>query len=126
MSGAPERQKRHNKVDLQAALLLAEVKRLRANLPSIGVDVLHYQLTGFRQQHGIKLGRNKLANLLIDNSLLIVQRQRRVKTTWSHHRYFNYPNLTVGKPIRAPNCLWVSDITYLLIGQGFGYLNGPP
>ena len=123
MTGAPGRQKRHDKEDLQAALLLAEVRRLRAHLPSIGVDVLHYQLTDFRQQHSLKIGRDKLANLLRENSLLIAKRQRRVKTTWSHHHYFNYPNLIVGKPIRAPNCLWVSDITYILIGRGFGYLS---
>lgn len=118
-----DEQKRHDKAGLQAALILAEVRRLRVDLPSVGVDVLHYQLTNFCQQHGLKIGRDKLANLLREDGLLIVKRSRRVKTTWSHHRYFKYPNLTVGKPLRAPNCLWVSDITYILIGRNFGYLS---
>jgi transposase InsO family protein len=118
-----DEQKRQDKEALQTALVLAEVKRLRMNLPSIGVDVLHYQLTDFRQQHGIKIGRDKLANLLRNNGLLVIKRSRRVKTTWSHHHYFKYPNLTISKHIRAPNCLWVSDITYILIGRGFGYLS---
>ncbi|WP_460980093.1 IS3 family transposase, partial [Spirosoma knui] len=118
-----DEQKRQDKEDLQAALMLSEVRQLRLNLPSIGVDVLHYQLTDFRQQHGIKMGRDKLANLLRNNGLLIVKRSRRVKTTWSHHHYFKYPNLIIGKQVKAPNCLWVSDITYILIGRGFGYLS---
>ena len=116
-------QKRQDKDDLQMGLLLAEVRRLRIDLPSIGIDVLHYKLTDFRQQHGIKIGRDKLANLLRGNGLLIIKRGRRVKTTWSHHRYFKYPNLTIGKKVQTPNSLWVSDITYILIGRGFGYLS---
>ena len=86
-------QKRHTNEDMQGAILLAEVKRLRIDLPSIGVDVLHFQLTDFREQHGIKIGRDKLTNLLRDSDLLIIRSSRRVKTTWSHHRYFKYPNL---------------------------------
>lgn len=121
-----DEQKLQHKEDLQAGLLLAEVRRLRLDLPSIGIDVLHYQLADFRQQHGIKIGRDKLANLLRDNGLLIVKRSRRVRTTWSHHRYFKYPNLTIDRKVVAPNQLWVGDITYILIGRGFGYLNGPP
>ena len=118
-----DEQKRQDSDDLQASLLLAEVRRLRIDLPSVGVDVLHHQLANFRQQHGIKIGRDKLANLLRDSGLLIRRKTRRVKTTWSHHRYFKYPNLTIGLKVVAPNSLWVSDITYILIGRGFGYLS---
>lgn len=118
-----DEQKRHDKADLQAALVVAEVRQLRANLPSVGVEVLHYQLTDFRRQHGIKMGRDKLAKLLGNSGLLIKKRSRRIKTTWSHHRYFTYPNLTVGLKIDTPNRLWVSDITFILIGRGFGYLS---
>lgn len=93
------------------------------DLPSIRVDVLHHQLADFRQQHGIKIGRDKLANLLRDSDLLISRKIRRVKITWSHHRYFKYPNLTIGLKVVVPNSLWVSDITCILIGRGFGYLS---
>jgi transposase InsO family protein len=118
-----EAQKRDEKEDFQALTLLSEVRRLRIDLPSVGVDVLHYQLTEFRQQHGIKVGRDKLANLLRDSHLLIKRKKRRVSTTWSHHRFFKYPNLTVGQRVSVPNRLWVSDITYLLIARGFVYLS---
>ena len=118
-----DEQKRDDNASLQAGLLLAQVRRLRLDLPSIGVDVLHYQLTDFRQQHDLKIGRDKLANLLRESGLLIKKRSRLVKTTWSHHHYFKYPNLTISKKVVAPNRLWVSAITYILVGRGFGYLS---
>lgn len=118
-----EAQKRDQNEDFQAAMLLSEVRRLRLDLPSVGVDVLHYQLTEFRQQQGIKIGRDKLANYLRECGLLIKRRARRVKTTWSHHCFYKYPNLTIGKKVLAPNRLWVSDITYIVVARGFVYLS---
>ena len=118
-----EAQKKDENDDFHAMMLLSEVRRLRFDLPSIGVDVLHYQLTEFRRQHGIKVGRDKLANLLRDSGLLIKRRTRYAKTTWSGHRFYKYPNLTIGKTVLAPNRLWVSDITYILIARGFLYLS---
>lgn len=118
-----EAQKQTEKDDFQAVMLLSQVRRLRVDLPSVGIDVLHYQLTDFRVQHGIKIGRDKLANLLRESGLLIRRKARGVRTTWSHHHFFKYPNLTVGKKVMAPNRLWVSDITYILIARGFVYLS---
>lgn len=100
-----DEQKREDSASLQAGLLPDEVRRLRLDLPSVGVDVLHHQHTDFRQQHGIKVGRDKLANLLRDNKLLIKKRSRMVKTTYSHHRYFKYPNLIIDKKAVLPNQL---------------------
>lgn len=118
-----EAQKKDENDAFHDMMLLSEVRRLRLDLPSIGVDVLHHQLTEFRRQHGIKVGRDKLANLLRDSGLLIKRRTRYAKTTWSGHRFYKYPNLTIGKTVLAPNRLWVSDITYILIARGFVYLS---
>ena len=118
-----EAQKRTEQEDFQGAILLSEVRRLRIDLPSVGVDVLHYQLRAFRHQHRIKIGRDKLANLLRDSGLLIRRKTRRVRTTWSHHRFFKYPNLIIGQKVLAPNRLWVSDITSVLVGYRFAYLS---
>ena len=118
-----EKQKRHQKADREQAVLLAEVRRLRLDLPSVGAEILHHQLTDFRQQHGIKLGRDKFAKLLRDNGLLVRRRRRRAKTTWSNHPFRKYPNLVKGKKVVEPNQLWVSDITYLPLPRGFAYLS---
>lgn len=102
-----EAQKKDENDDCHAMMLLSEVRRLRLDLPSIGVDVLHHQLTEFRRQHGIKVGRDRLANLLRDSGLLIKRRSRYAKTTWSGHRFYKYPNLTIGKTVLALNRLCV-------------------
>ncbi|MBC3789229.1 transposase InsO family protein [Spirosoma sp. LMG 31448] len=118
-----EKQKRHQKADLKSAIVLAEVRRLRLDLPSVGAEILHHQLADFRERHGIKLGRDKFAKLLRDNGLLIRRRTRRARTTWSNHPFRKYPNLVKGKKVDAPNTLWVSDITYLPLPRGFAYLS---
>lgn len=104
-------------------MLLAEVRRLRVDLPSVGAEILHHQLTHFRQQHSIKMGRDKFAKLLRDNALLIRRKTRRARTTWSNHAFRKYPNLAKGKKVVAPNRLWVSDITYVPLQYGFAYLS---
>ena len=118
-----EKQKRRQKAELQSTLVLDEVRRLRVDLPSVGAEILHHQLADFRQQHGIKLGRDKFIKLLRNNGLLIRRRTRRVKTTWSNHAFRKYPNLTKGIKINEPNRLWVSDITYLPLLRGYAYLS---
>ena len=64
-------QKQSQKEEFHNLMLLSEIRRLRLDLPSVGVDVLHHQLTEFRLCHGIKVGRDKLSNLLRENSLLM-------------------------------------------------------
>lgn len=118
-----EAQKRTQKADLQSAMLLAEVRRLRVDLPSVGAEILHHQLADFRQQHSIKMGRDKFAKLLRENGLLIRRRTRRARTTWSDHPFRKYPNLTKGEKVDAPNQLWASDITYVPLHYGFAYLS---
>lgn len=92
-------------------MILSEVLRLRVDLPSVGVEVLHHQLKDFCHHHSIKIGRDKLRKLLRDNNLLIKRKASRVKTTWSHHHLYKYTNLIKKKEFHAPNKLWVSDIT---------------
>jgi hypothetical protein len=101
-----ERQKRKQKVDSQGTLVLAEVRRLRVDLPSVGIEVVHHKLGNFRTQHNIKMGRDKFAKLLRDNNLLVRRRTRRARTTWSEHPFRKYPSLTKEEKVVRPNRLW--------------------
>lgn len=116
-------QKRTDKSGAESALILSEVQRIRVELPSVGVEVLHHQLRAFRLQHGIKMGRDKLAKLLRENNLLIRRKPRRAKTTWSSHSLRKYPNLIKERNVSTCNQLWVSDITYIPLVRGFAYLS---
>lgn len=93
-------------------------------MPSIGTRKLHYMLTDTLQRHNIKIGRNSLFDLLAKYGLLVRRRKRkRTNTTNSNHPFRKYPNLIRGMEVIRPNSLWVSDITYISLKEGFSYLN---
>jgi transposase InsO family protein len=93
-------------------------------MPRIGTRKLYHMLTETLQEHKIKIGRDKLFDLLEEYAMLVRHRKRKkVSTTDSNHPFRKYPNLVRElQPIR-PNQLWVSDITYIRIADGFGYLS---
>lgn len=75
------------------------------------------------QEHGIKMGRDKLFNLLADYGLLIRRKKRRPITTDSSHSLFKYSNLVKGIVLTRINQIWVSDITYLRVADRYAYLS---
>lgn len=77
----------------------------------------------FFTKHGFKIGRDEFFELLREHQLVIRRRQsRKPRTTFSSHWFRKYPNLIVDLVIDRPNQVWVSDITYIVVGTGFGYL----
>jgi len=70
---------------------------------------------------GIKVGRDKLFDLLRDNNMLVRSRKRKFYTTDSHHWLRKYDNLLYKKEITEPNQVWVSDITYIKDKNGDVY-----
>lgn len=91
-------------------------------MPRIGTRKLHYILTEELKQEGIKLGRDKMFEILGKNGMLIKKRRRYVQTTNSKHWLKKYSNLIKGVEIERPEKLWVSDITYIKTDEGFCYL----
>ena len=77
----------------------------------------------FFTKHNFKIGRDEFFELLRTHQLLVRRRQSRTpKTTFSTHWLKKYPNLIVDLVLNRPNQVWVSDITYIVIGSSFGYL----
>lgn len=93
-------------------------------MPRIGTRKLYYMLTDILQKHSIKIGRDKLFDLLEEHGLLVRRRKRkRINTTDSSHPFRKYPNLIRELQILRPNQLWVSDITYISLKDRFNYLS---
>jgi putative transposase len=104
-------------------LVLEEVYRLRTVHPAIGGRKLYYLLQPFLVEHQIKIGRDALFNLLSVHKLLVRKRRRRINTTLSRHWLRKYPNLIKNWSPSKANQLWVSDITYIPVRNGFLYLS---
>jgi transposase InsO family protein len=72
----------------------------------------------------MNIGRDKLFDLLEEYGLLVRRRKRRKAiTTDSNHPYYKYPNLIRDLQVVEANHLWVSDITYISLQEGFCYLS---
>lgn len=112
-----------NDSGLQDALVLKLVAEIRSDLPRCGTDKLHFMLKEKFVHHSIKLGRDGLYTLLGNYGLLIRYRKRKPYTTNSYHHYKKYPNLIREMIITQAGMLWVSDITYIAILNGYGYLS---
>ena len=101
-------------------LVLDLVLALRREIPGPGTRKLHLLLHQSLAASGIKMGRDKLHQLLHTHDLILCQKRSVPKTTNSAHRLRKYPNLLADVTLTAPQQAWVCDITYLCIGLGFG------
>lgn len=107
----------------EADLIIQQVHKHRLLQPRLGTRKLVVLLEYFVKEHDIKLGRDALFDLLREHQLLIRRRKRTVQTTFSRHRFYKYPNLIKQYEPLAPNLLWVSDITYVVLYKCFAYLS---
>ncbi|WP_262711971.1 IS3 family transposase [Flavisolibacter ginsenosidimutans] len=114
---------RKEKQSMEAALVLKQVALIRRELPKVGTRKLQYLLKDFFVQHHIKMGRDALFSLLMEEGLLVKKRKRKVSTTNSRHRFRKYPNLVRELELVRSEQVWVSDITYIALPKSFCYLS---
>lgn len=104
-------------------IILQYVREQRKQLPRLGTRKLHYKIAPLLASHGIEIGRDYLFDLLDRHKLLIRQRKRKVITTDSRHWMHKYANLIKDLHCHRPEQIWVSDITYIRMGNQWGYLS---
>ncbi|MGN5054432.1 IS3 family transposase [Aeromonas veronii] len=102
------------------------VRQVRLRQPRMGTRKLHYLLQG-QDDDGLKVGRDRLFQILAEHRLLVQPRRAYHKTTHSFHRFYRHPNLLKAGPEQvtpiAPEQVWVADITYLPARSGPLYLS---
>ena len=103
--------------------MLRLVKDLRDTMPMLGTRKILYKIEPMLKDHGIKMGRDQLFDLLRFHGMLIRRRKRSVVTTDSFHWLKKYPNLVEGLSLCASEQVWVSDITYIKTIEGYSYLS---
>ncbi len=71
-------------------------------------------MTDELQEEGICVGEHRVARIMKQNNLRIVQSQKFKRTTDSDHKHNISPNLLDGNfAATAPDQKWAGDITYL-------------
>jgi putative transposase len=108
---------------LKDEIILQMVMEIRTSLPRIGTRKLLHLLTPRLAEHKLEVGRDYLFELLATHKLLVRSRKRKAVTTDSRHWMRKYSNLTGELTVVRPEQLWVSDITYIRLTNGFAYLS---
>lgn len=96
------------KKQLKHQLVKGLVDRERKLLPRIGTRKIHYLIKDDLRQQGIKIGRDKIFELMRYYDLQIKPRRRYTQTTMSKHWLRKWPNIIKGKIIKFPDEVWVS------------------
>jgi len=115
-------QKRNVKRQLVESKVVELVKEERKDQPRVGTRKLLFALNTTFFYNNIKVGRDKLFDILRHNNMLVKRKRATCKTTNSYHRFHKYNNLVKDMTVTAPNQVWVADITYIRTLNGFCYL----
>ncbi len=99
------------------------VLEIRKQMPRIGTRKLIFMLKAEFENNQIKMGRDRLFDLLRADGLLVIKRKRYTVTTDSNHWLHKHPNLIKEMDINKPEQVWVADITYIDTASEPGYLH---
>ena len=108
---------------LKEEIIIQLVLEIRKQLPATGTRKLMHMLQPKLAAHGLQAGRDYLFDLLAAHKLLVRTRKRKIITTDSRHWMHKYSNLIKELEIIRPEQVWVSDITYIRLINGFIYLS---
>jgi putative transposase len=97
-----------------------DLKVVAGKFPTYGSRRLTYQLR--RLPYGYSFNRKHIQRLMRKYKLLQPLRHQKRRTTDSDHPYPRYPNLVKDLVVSTPEQVWVCDITYIRLGEGFVYL----
>lgn len=73
-------------------------------------------------RQNLKVGRDKFFSILGEHGMLVKQKRKYSKTTYSRHNYAVAPNRLKTTNVDSPNQVFVADITYIRLRVGFAYL----
>jgi len=100
--------------------LVADLQTVAGQFPLYGTRRIRSQLR--RAPYEYRIGRKRTQRIMRQKGLLRAVRKRKLHTTDSNHAYPRYDNLVKNLKVGHPEEVWVSDITYIRLGQGFVYL----
>jgi len=97
--------------------------RERQRQPRLGTRKLQVLLRKSLEEAGVRLGRDRMFEELGKRGLLVEKlRAEYAHTTNSRHGMPMFPNRIRDLEVKAPNKVWVADLTYLRTKESFVYL----
>jgi transposase InsO family protein len=115
------RARKRHQVDEQLVKQLVEAER--ALQPRLGGLKLHSMLRDELAAEGVSLGRDRFFEVLRNQALLLEPLPKAPRTTNSAHSLPVFTNLIKDMALKAPNQVWISDITYIRTREDFLYLS---
>lgn len=100
--------------------LVADLEQEAGRFPLYGSRRLTHQLR--RSPYHYRINRKRIQRLMRQKDLLRPVKRKKCRTTDSQHPYPRYPNLVKDLEVVRPEQVWVCDITYVRLGNGFVYL----
>jgi transposase InsO family protein len=104
-------------------IMLELLLQIRREIPVLSTKVIYQMIRPTLRNHGITVGRDALHELRRDHGMLYRRKRRYVTTTDSHHRFYKYPNRIKDIEVTRIEQIWVSDITYIRLLDGFSFLS---
>ena len=105
--------------------VVEQTECILAHIRSIASDFSRYgyrRMTKELQRRGIAVNHKRVRRIMKEYCLLVKRKRFTPITTQSNHNLPRYDNLIAEKIIVKPNEVWVSDITYIPLQNGFVYL----
>jgi len=98
--------------------LKAAMSEVCARYPRYG----YRRVTAELHRRGWRVNRKHVARLMAEMGLQAKKVVRKRRTTNSQHPFPRYPNLVQHLAVQRPDQVWVADITYVRLKNGFVYL----
>jgi transposase InsO family protein len=96
------------------------IQEIAAQYPTYGSRRITAQLR--REPYRFQVNRKRVQRLMRELGLVVERKRKKVATTDSRHHHRCFPNLMSGLHVRRPDQVWVADITYIRLKDGFVYL----
>lgn len=104
-------------------LILEMLYELKREIPHQSTRSILKILGPTFKAHDIKVGRDALNEIRRCGGLLSKKSKKSVRTTNANHRFRKYKNKIKGVIITKAEQVWVSDITYIRVGEQFNFLS---
>ena len=98
------------------------IRPIRKLMARYGTEKLHLDIMPALKKENIKMGRDKFLTFCREQHLLVPRTKRFHITTDSKHFFFKSPNLIQNLVPMHAEQVFVSDITYIKLEQGYAYL----